>query len=510
MNRYRVFINYILSINLLLSVELLNAQPYKYFFSGHWNNRNISRIDLETGVSEDVLTDCYIGLQLFTTPDQQKMIYTDRSQIYAFDVNDLNNRTEIMSKTRDDEILQILDAPKTNKLILVLGDVDRIPCMTIVFDRNSFAHLDTLYGIYSYCEPFLSEDETKIYRLLPKKEGIFFQVTDLNGGILNESMKCGDLTNFHFITGIRDSKDGKALIVFSYGESYQNRYYLVCDPDQAECFESISFPWRSKAYLSPDAQNVIIEEVQFVIDDNPNTPPEYRPGNVYIFDSKSAILKRRLRLPPEGELLLFDNYPENIYYCCSDMPEKPLSVDISKEQSDVELIALLADDLQDAFEKGWIADQITLDKYLDYLTTAKSHIEQGENQLAENILQSMLNEIEEDTGIKITNEGQLLLSYNSKWLFDKISNSDVSINHLIEYINKQSEQGDIDTSGLANSLIVKLETAQKQLEKEKTDQVLNVLNAFLNELKAQQGKHISDEVYVYLKEKVEMLISQIE
>ena len=84
------------------------------------------------------------------------------------------------------------------------------------------------------------------------------------------------------------------------------------------------------------------------------------------------------------------------------------------------------------------------------------------------------------------------------------------LSNLIEYINTQSGQGAIDSQGLANSLIAKLETAQKQLEDEKPKQAVNALNAFLNELDAQHEKHINDEVYTYLKEQVESLISQIE
>ncbi|MFC1569055.1 hypothetical protein ACFL4L_02365 [bacterium] len=87
---------------------------------------------------------------------------------------------------------------------------------------------------------------------------------------------------------------------------------------------------------------------------------------------------------------------------------------------------------------------------------------------------------------------------------------DEVLSNLIEYINTQSDEGNIDNSGVANSLIAKLETAQKQFKDEKPKQAVNALNAFLNELEAQQSRHISEEVYSYLKEKVEELIVQIE
>ena len=84
------------------------------------------------------------------------------------------------------------------------------------------------------------------------------------------------------------------------------------------------------------------------------------------------------------------------------------------------------------------------------------------------------------------------------------------IDELIAYITNATNSGSIDNKGIANSLISKLEEAKRQLEKGKSKQAVNALNAFLNELSGQHEKHISDEVYGYLKEKVERLITQLE
>lgn len=86
-----------------------------------------------------------------------------------------------------------------------------------------------------------------------------------------------------------------------------------------------------------------------------------------------------------------------------------------------------------------------------------------------------------------------------------------TIDEMIAYINTGVNDGAIDTEGLGNSLISKLEVAKKQIEKEKFQQAVNALNAFLNELEAQHEKHIPNrEVYVYLKEKVGTLIKRLE
>ena len=83
------------------------------------------------------------------------------------------------------------------------------------------------------------------------------------------------------------------------------------------------------------------------------------------------------------------------------------------------------------------------------------------------------------------------------------------IDQMIESIRTAFSEGQITSKGIANSLIVKLETARKHLEKGKPKQAMNVLNSFLNELEAQHEKHIAGEVYDYLKETVTPLITRL-
>jgi hypothetical protein len=53
------------------------------------------------------------------------------------------------------------------------------------------------------------------------------------------------------------------------------------------------------------------------------------------------------------------------------------------------------------------------------------------------------------------------------------------------------ESGEIDSWGVYNSLMVKLNAAQKALDKGKTGVAINILYAFIKELQAQSGKHVS-------------------
>jgi len=159
---------------------------------------------------------------------------------------------------------------------------------------------------------------------------------------------------------------------------------------------------------------------------------------------------------------------------------------------------------------GWITDQAVAEKYEGYFTMAQNMLQQNRITETRAKLQEVLQDVEADSGAFLTSEAYALLRYNTEYLLSQLPESEVTLEDLIAYIRKAQTERKIDNVGIANSLISKLEEAKKQLEKEKSKQTVNALNGFLNELSRQHQKHIADEVYGYLKEKVERLISQIE
>ena len=76
-----------------------------------------------------------------------------------------------------------------------------------------------------------------------------------------------------------------------------------------------------------------------------------------------------------------------------------------------------------------------------------------------------------------------------------ITVGDVEPTQLLEnLINRVREYGAskvIDNKGIVNSLIAKLESAQSKLESGNTKAASNILQAFINHVEAQQGKHIT-------------------
>ena len=67
----------------------------------------------------------------------------------------------------------------------------------------------------------------------------------------------------------------------------------------------------------------------------------------------------------------------------------------------------------------------------------------------------------------------------------------------------------IDNQGIANSLDSKLENAKRRLEAGDGAAAKNMLNAFVSEVEAQKGKHLTNEAYLLLKFNAEYVIGRL-
>lgn len=80
----------------------------------------------------------------------------------------------------------------------------------------------------------------------------------------------------------------------------------------------------------------------------------------------------------------------------------------------------------------------------------------------------------------------------------KVFDGDSFINYLIALVNQSRTQGWIDNDGITNSFLTKLKNVQAKLASRDSNTAKNVLGAFLNDVQAQNGKHLSSEGYALL------------
>jgi len=84
-----------------------------------------------------------------------------------------------------------------------------------------------------------------------------------------------------------------------------------------------------------------------------------------------------------------------------------------------------------------------------------------------------------------------------------------TIDELKAEIEELGSDGEIDNQGIVTSLLAKLDAAQKLIADEKVDQAKIILNAFINEVHAQSGKHIRPEAADILIESAEYILSHL-
>jgi len=84
-----------------------------------------------------------------------------------------------------------------------------------------------------------------------------------------------------------------------------------------------------------------------------------------------------------------------------------------------------------------------------------------------------------------------------------------TIGELKAEIDELDSEGEIDNQGVVTSLVAKLDVAQKLIDDDKIDQAKNLLNAFINEIQAQSGKHITPEAAELLLQSAEHILSNL-
>ena len=85
------------------------------------------------------------------------------------------------------------------------------------------------------------------------------------------------------------------------------------------------------------------------------------------------------------------------------------------------------------------------------------------------------------------------------WLPDSSISLEAFTDTLQTFHSRSCEElGWITNKGICNSLEVKIRNVKRHLERGKAKQAGNVLNAFLSEVQAQRGKHITEEGYALL------------
>ncbi len=84
-----------------------------------------------------------------------------------------------------------------------------------------------------------------------------------------------------------------------------------------------------------------------------------------------------------------------------------------------------------------------------------------------------------------------------------------TIASLHDCVQHAADMGYIDTSGVAQSLLAKLDAAQAALDSGQKATAVNILNAFIADVRAQSGIHIEAEHAAHMVTHAQMVIAAL-
>ena len=365
----------------LLIAGTAHSQPYYFYYlddpnyTGGGYSVDIYRQNLTNGISELILKDAGRITQIFDSPDQNRLILQNRSQVVMVDLNNANKRTVLFE--RDAWVYQVIFTPMTNRFYVSIGSSDYYQ-KTIVFDNTTLQPIDTLTELYSYEPICISQDQSKAYISISDSNGLVFRAWDIIANKRLPDRKFTSLGSFAFEPGISDAKNGLDLVEYERPAGYKNQKYVVCNVDQGLVYTPFAFPWIADGYLSADGKHVILNRrIPIITDSAAHEGYDEYPGTVYVFDASTGKLTQRLSLPPGGKILTFTNYPQMFYYY-NDSTNQAIAISDTVVTPTNALIDTLISLKHQAVSNGWLRDDRDRDHDIDEMMKGNEWYNKGE------------------------------------------------------------------------------------------------------------------------------------
>jgi len=132
---------------------------------------------------------------------------------------------------------------------------------------------------------------------------------------------------------------------------------------------------------------------------------------------------------------------------------------------------------------GWIADQSTADKYEGHFSTAQTELQQADTTAARSELQTVLQEVAQDSGNVLTGEAYALLRFNTEYLLDQLPVTSVTV--TVETVRDDLQ--DLIDADPGSPLADKLEDARDKLNSALSKLDANDVQGALGEIEGAVG-----------------------
>ncbi|MGE5621270.1 MAG: hypothetical protein ACM3U0_01720 [archaeon] len=295
------------------------CQPY-YFYTVNdkeGKNQTIYIHDLKTGRERLFLSPFGNAIYLQADDNQERVYLQRHHMLQVYDIKD-TAKTSVLVPVCEN-IGGVVSLDKLGLIYACWTDpanegMEDEPDYAAVFDAKTMKRIRSLDAGYGVSDgDFTSEDQSIIYSRSydEARDGICIN------GFLTRKDSTVSGTLLKDITGtkyslVEDGEKGDVLISYQHPSTrHENTYFMVHDLSKNYSYPPIHFPYRSHGFILKSRQSVILEQVDY---NEKLESAEYKPGNVCVYDYRTGILKKKFSLPPDGELLIYKNFPAFIYY----------------------------------------------------------------------------------------------------------------------------------------------------------------------------------------------------
>ncbi|NWF89116.1 MAG: hypothetical protein HXY50_06590 [Ignavibacteriaceae bacterium] len=316
MKFYNLFFEILLSKIFFVIFTLgftLHAQPY-YFYEEMVSDNydDIYRVNLSNGEKILFIEDVRTPFS-FTTDNYQHWFFLFAGEkIFAYRP-ETSTIVDSISPFGDYEYgLSAFSINSLNQLFLSwLENLDESMVLnTYLLDLNSLQIIKSCSASIE-SDAIISKSGHYIYLLARDSLGInYFEKYSIELDSIVDKKYFFEINNEESLF-FDDGKKGMVLLSYNETEHNNTPRYFVYDVDNNLYFPGISFHHRSHGYLSPNSDFIILQKAPWV----PERPhAELINGYVSLYKVTTGELVMNLQLPPDGKLLLFDSYPDKLFY----------------------------------------------------------------------------------------------------------------------------------------------------------------------------------------------------
>jgi hypothetical protein len=337
----KILLKQVAMLILLLTcfVTTMKAQPYYYYVKQHSSENStgtittIYRFNLTSNVVELFHTDSVYVYNLGYDPTQ--------TWIYFWtDVEPNKGPVMLINTAKPNERIALPYIDRVNVYgIFFLPQKQRIYMTTwaknMVFNSETLAPIDsfafeTHFFIDKYNYP--SKDGSLIY--FGKKDTAtsyyYLEALSTTTNTVVWQKRENDIGYPKEPKVDASGKNGVVLYGYMYPEGAGRKgYYTLYSTSGDSVICNMVDTLNTMPYLSGDAKYLILEETPV----NPNGKTmenaNFHPGRISVYEAITGQLIQKLKLPPDGKVLVFDNYPNMLYYY---LPKQNRSINIDLSQ----------------------------------------------------------------------------------------------------------------------------------------------------------------------------------